>query len=519
MVRTLVAGGLSLVMAVTGYSVDVGDVDGPVVRTTAGRIRGTDDGKVREFQGIPYAAAPTGALRWTAPRPPARWAGIRDARHPGASCPQPAEAGPGAPKMSEDCLFLNVTAPRQARKLPVLVWIHGGGFIGGTGSEYGTTRTATVANMVVVTINYRLGVFGTFPHPRLGRAGAFGIQDQQAALRWVRREAAAFGGDSREVTIAGESAGGMSVCSQLASPSAVGLFRRAIIASGSCAMTHPRNAFAPGSGTIGTWQPAREISPAVADVGAQIGCPDSPRVLRCLRGKSTSEVMRRNGPLFQYVVHGTDVLPVEPAAALTRGTSIRVPVMQGNTRDEHVRTIVNGYSGQRIDHRRYREILADSFGAERGRQAATSYPLASFKSPLAALNRVYTDNDWICPSMFSSRRYARFRPTYGFVFDDPNAPILDGGGPLPAGVTPATPHGADVPFTFDWPTATPAQRRLSDTMLGYWARFARTGDPNGRGLPPWRAITDIPQAQLLRPDSIRTIDVNKAHHCDFWSPA
>ncbi|RZS32254.1 para-nitrobenzyl esterase [Herbihabitans rhizosphaerae] len=511
---------LSVFLLVGGSVHATAKQDGPVARTSAGLVRGTDDGPVRRFEGIPYAAAPVGALRWAAPAPPTPWSGVRDARRPGAICQQPAEGNPPGTAINEDCLFLNVTAPARAHRLPVLVWIHGGGFIGGSGSEYGITRPATVGNMVVVTINYRLGIFGTFPHPRLGNSGAFGLQDQQAALRWVRHNAAAFGGDPRNVTVAGESAGGMSICSQLTSPSAVGLFDRAIIASGSCAMTHPRNAFAPGSAPVGTWQPVDKLRPAVADAGARLGCPDPRTALSCLRDKRPEAVMKENGPLFQFVTYGTDVLPIEPAVALREGWHLRVPVMQGNTRDEHARIVVDGYTDQPMDDRRYKELLVSSFGIDKGGKAHEAYPLKAFTTPLSALNRVFTDNDWICPSVTSNRHYARFRPTYGFVFDDPTAPIMDGGAPLPPSVTPATVHGSDVPYTFDWPTATPSQRRLSDHMIRYWANFARTGDPNGPGLSYWPPVTAGrgTRAQLLAPDAIRPIDMNTSHHCDLWSP-
>jgi para-nitrobenzyl esterase len=208
----------------------------PIVMTGSGPVRGVRGPAVDSYQGIPYAQPPTGDLRWRAPRPVRPWTTAIDATTPGPACAQnePGKpAGTTLPGSGEDCLYLNVTTPRGQRR-PVIVWIHGGGNTAGTGSEYDATRMATRGDVVVVTINYRLGVFGFFGYPGLSGSGAFGLQDQQAALRWVRANAAAFGGDPGNVTVAGESAGGVDICAQLTAPGSAGLFARAILQSGSC---------------------------------------------------------------------------------------------------------------------------------------------------------------------------------------------------------------------------------------------------------------------------------------------
>jgi para-nitrobenzyl esterase len=200
-----------------------------VVKTSDGAVRGTVTADYRGFDGIPYAEPPVGRRRWAPPQPKQAWAGTRDATEPAGSCPQTAGFLGDPASDNEDCLYLNVTTPRNAgaKKLPVMFWIHGGGFYSGSGSLYGAQRLATKGNVIVVTLNYRLGVLGFLAHPALdgdgnggggaGKSGDYGLQDQQAALRWVHDNAAAFGGDAGNVTLFGESAGGVSTCSHLAS--------------------------------------------------------------------------------------------------------------------------------------------------------------------------------------------------------------------------------------------------------------------------------------------------------------
>ena len=223
-----------------------GDVEqtagGAVVHTTSGAVRGTLAGGYRTFAGIPYAAPPVGRLRWTSPQKAKTWTGTRDATQPGNACPQTAGFLGDPASDTEDCLYLNVTTPRNTgeNKLPVMFWIHGGGFYSGSGSLYGAQRLATEGNVIVVTLNYRLGVFGFLAHPALDgkthKSGDYGLEDQQAALRWVHDNAKAFGGDAGNVTLFGESAGGISTCSHLAAPASKGLFQRAIIQSGPCTL-------------------------------------------------------------------------------------------------------------------------------------------------------------------------------------------------------------------------------------------------------------------------------------------
>src|SRR5947209_13557256 len=252
----------------------------PIVRIADGSVRGAAVPSGYEFLGLPYAASPTGDLRWRPPQPPAGWEGVRDATQFAPSCPQPASPfAPPAP-FSEDCLYLNVYTPtlRRHADRPVLVWIHGGGFTEDASRNYDGSKLAADGT-VVVTINYRLGALGFLAHPAFasrpgGSAGNYGLMDQQAALRWVRRNITRLGGDPHNVTIAGQSAGGVAVLAQLVSHSARGLFERAIVQSGAFALTQ---------------QPLADAETAGESFAATAGCPD--QTARCLRRLSVAALV------------------------------------------------------------------------------------------------------------------------------------------------------------------------------------------------------------------------------------
>lgn len=226
------------------------------VVTQSGPVRGTV-GDVRTFAGIPYAAPPVGDLRWAAPEPAARWRAPRDATKPGSACPQTASSVADVSSDDEDCLTLNVTTPASAgRERPVMVWLHGGSGTNGAGSVFDPHRLVAANDVVVVTVNYRLGIFGNFGLPGLEGSGSFGLQDQQAALRWVRANAAAFGGDPANVTLFGESYGALSTTAQLVSPGGQGLFDKAILQSDLSLHDYPAGTISPGSPALPSlWAP------------------------------------------------------------------------------------------------------------------------------------------------------------------------------------------------------------------------------------------------------------------------
>ncbi|MFI6504483.1 carboxylesterase/lipase family protein [Nonomuraea typhae] len=494
----------------TGASPGAGGV---VVRTDAGPVRGTATRDLRIFRGIPYAAPPEGELRWRSPQPPRPWSDVRDATRPGPPCAQAPNELAGLPgSEAEDCLHVNVTTPRtRARPRPVIVYLHGGGFVSGAGDHYDAGLLALRGDVVVVTVNYRLGVLGFLGHPDLPGSGAFGLQDQQAALHWVRRNATAFGGDPARVTLAGESAGALSTCAHLTAPTSKGLFHRAIALSGSCGVRWLKNGLGRGSPEATTWAPPAEAHALARLYTAQLGCD----TVDCLRRLPVSGLLANPlAPVLARPMYGSPVLPENPETALAAGRFHRVPVMNGHTRDEH-RLLTAALYAPLIDEQQYAELVTDTFGAD-APQVAGRYPLTRYTSPSEAWSAIMTDAGWACPTLADNRALAGRAPVYGFEFADRTAPWAGSTPPpFPLGAY----HGSDLPYLFPDLALTPAQKRLSLTMVGYWARFARTGDPNGPGLPYWAPFEpggDTVQSLAPAPDGTKPVDVAAGHQCAAW---
>ncbi|GAA1956564.1 carboxylesterase/lipase family protein [Amycolatopsis minnesotensis] len=486
-----------------------------VVRTDSGPVRGLSADGYRTFHGIPYAAPPTGALRWRAPRPPSRWTAVKDATRPGNRCAQ--TAGANTPSTDEDCLVLNVTAPAARGRLkPVMVWLHGGGNSFGTASDNDTRRLAAGGDAVVVSPNYRLGVFSSFGHASQPGSGDFGLQDQQAALRWVRHNAAAFGGDPRNVTLIGESGGAFDVCGQLTSPGSAGLFQRAIMHSGSCSSAWPVDAFAAGGPAVSPWRSTVDRDTQGAALAAKFGCAGAPSVVDCLRGVPAADLIALpQASQISPLAYGTPTLPLRPDTALAAGLFHRVPVLTGNTRDEGAFTA--GFIPGDFDESTYQAQLVKSFGADAPRVAAR-YPSAKYGSPRLAWTAVITDGSWTCHQLDDARRLALGGSTYSFEFADENAPQGFFAGLFAPGFPARAFHSSDMAYLFDTPgfPLAPAQRRLADQMIRYWGRFAASGDPNGQGLPRWQPLRDA-NSQALVPDATHAVDLASEHQCGFWA--
>jgi len=475
--------------------------DESVVRTGDGAVRGEVSGHTRVFEGIPYAAPPVGEGRWRDPRPPRRWDGVRDATAPGPACAQlPGELPTGSD--SEDCLYLNVTTPSQAGRKPVVVWVHGGGFFMGAGSNYDARRFAERGDVVVVTVNYRLGVFGFFGLPGLAGSGTFGLRDQQAALRWVRGNIAAFGGDPRNVTLAGQSAGAMSVCAQLTSPGAAGLFDKAVLQSGSCETgwldnfeyRHEREA------TI--FQPLDVVAAHGTEVAHELGCAD----VACLRGKPVGELMSQQ-QAFVQPAYGTAVLPSYPGDAVRKGRFHRVPVLSGTTRDEARPWIAAYDNGAPMSASTFETVLGETFGA-RAEAVRAVYSPERYGSAALAWAALVTDRMWSCTQNSTARGLAARTEVYGYEFADPAPPKLS---PVPPRMDLGAQHASELWDFFDLggraPKFTEAQQRLSDRMIHDWSAFAATGDPG------WPRSGYV---QSFAPDRVGPVDLAAEHHCGFW---
>ncbi|GGU08375.1 carboxylesterase/lipase family protein [Streptomyces coeruleorubidus] len=508
--------------------------DSLVVRTDRGWVRGAavhDGGRV--FQGIPFAAPPTGELRWRPPRPAPQWSGVRDATEPAHPCPQLPltllpDRGPVLPGESnrtgstvEDCLYLNVWTPARTdgRPLPVLVWLHGGSNVYGAGSDYDGAALAT-RGVVVVTVNYRLGALGFLAHPALSAEGAdrasgdYALMDQQAALRWVRRNIGAFGGDRNRVTLGGQSAGSADTCLHIASPTAKGLFHRAIQQSGSCAA---------GGGLTPLTLDAAERKGS--EFAAAVGCTDPPTATACLRTVPVTELIRAigTGASSSWSPNtGPRVLPRPPHEAWADGRVNAVPTLSGSTHDEY-----RYFTALHVDLLGGGPLTPASYAAliqlQHGNRAAAvlgTYPASAYPSPNLAYSAVGTDQRFACPARADSRLYGNRVPVYAYEFHDPQAPPF-----IPAPHTPQGAfHASELAYLFPMDAVsplTPAQRRLSATMTAYWARFAATGDPNAPGTPPWpRYTADEDRIQVLTPDRVGpTTGFAADHHCAFWQPS
>lgn len=493
----------------------------PVVRLHSGLVRGADTGAVRTFLGVRYAEPPVGRLRWAPPKAARPWHGVADGTRPGDACPQP--PAPGLPPTDEDCLSLNVTMPRDAggERLPVMVWFHGGGFTGGTGGAYDARRLATEGNVIVVTANYRLGVLGYFGHQGLADSGTYGLADQIAALRWTRRNAAALGGDPRNVTVFGQSAGGMSTCALLTSPAAAGLFDKAIVSSGSCLIDWPDGVLYPSSPGHTPYTSLTTTRKDGAALAARLHCDkgSARQRLDCLRDWPVAELLPHTHAFSDHLTYGTPLLPRDPARALRAGTFHRVPVISGGTRDE-MRAFIGGaiMAGQKFTAERYPELLRKAFG-EQADAVRARYPLSAYDSPAMAWAAVTTDRSWACPTLTADRLLARHTDVYAYEFGDRNAPNVNGID-VP-GFSPGAAHAGDLPSLFDLGGVnllpTPAQQRLGARMVGYWTTFARTGDPNGPKAPRWPRFTGHGSVLGLVPDAVRPVDYDADHQCSFWN--
>ncbi|WP_020496592.1 carboxylesterase/lipase family protein [Sciscionella marina] len=493
--------------------------DPAVVHTDAGSVRGSVQHGTRVFQRIPYAAPPVGELRWRDPRPVAPWQGVRDATKPSPSCAQnPGETA--QPSDNEDCLYLNVTTPakKPGKPKPVIVWIHGGVFMSGTSNGFDAKRWANRGDAIVVTINYRLGMLGNFGIKGLPGSGTFALRDQQAALKWVQRNAAAFGGNPGNVTIAGQSAGAMSNCAHLTSPTAAGLFGKAIMQSGSCGTNWLKNFDAPHKKAGAVFEPVTTVQRDGQQAAAELGCakPDPRATIDCLRAlpvKRLQPVLSR----FVHPAYHTAVLPEKPADALREGHFRRVPVISGNVHDEGTMSAAAYENGGPISEQTYDSVLGETFGADRAKVAA-EYPRAAYGSAAQAFAAMITDRKWSCTQYADSRNMARYAPVHQYEFADPAPPPMWAKPKMPMG----TYHSSDIWSLFDLggypPQFSEEQKRLADQIVDYWSGFAHNGKPEG---PAWQALrsdAQTPYVQSLAPGTggIHPVDLAAEHHCSFW---
>lgn len=553
----------------------------PTVATTTGTFSAVPSPSatgVDVFFGIRYAAPPEGALRWVPPQPPTSPTGVTLADAPGPACPQPQSTAP-LPQ-SEDCLFLNVYVPATATphsKLPVFFWIHGGALVTGTGAIYDPSTMVAENNIVVVTINYRLGALGWLVTPGLlagsanffqnaGDAGNYGLMDQQFAMQWVQRNIARFGGDPAKVTIGGESAGGLSTTSNLVSTlTGRGLFHQAIIESGAY-MLHDLPSQATYEALFGN------------AFDTKLGCTP-PSDAACLRGQSVASILAAQVAVFGSngiaPDFGTRVLPHALQPALATGDFIRVPVLQGTNANEgrlfeplefpFLSSFANVVAAggpanfalanagtlcsptpapctyvQEINF--YLNLLgfpATTNTASFDALLAQTYPLADFPDPFLPNNapsadeglaQIFTDFIFACNGSDSNIDLSRFVPVFAYEFNDPQAPPVAGFGaavkpPNDAfGFPSASEHAAELQFLFNnfGPPLSTDEQQLADDMKTYWANFVRSGDPNlPRLVPIWAPFNIVQAVQALVPAPATPhpfFTFRQEHFCAIWQP-
>jgi para-nitrobenzyl esterase len=486
---------------------------GPLAATANGAVRGLANGAVDEFLGIPYAAPPVGALRWQPPQPAASWSGVREATQFAPHCPQ--LAGPfGEASTSEDCLFLNVFTPshRQPGSLdPVMVWIHGGALVSGESNDYDPTQLVE-HGVTVVTINYRLGALGFLAHPALadanGQSGDYGLMDQQAALRWVQRNIVSFGGDPRNVTIFGESAGGLSVLSQVASPQAKGLFEKAIAESGSYNLTQASLASAEAAGEA---------------FATKAGCAS--QTAACLRSLPVSTILADEDASGYTPNINSEVLPQTLGTAFATGDFNRVPIINGTNHDEwRLFVALSELAGSPVTASNYQSMISSTLGVPATVAAviAAQYPLTAYPSPSVALGAVGTDAIFACPALTIDESVSKFVPTFAYEFNDENAPenFLP-----PVSFPYGAAHATEIQYLMALPTAafpgtlTAQQQQLAAIMKGYWTNFAKSGFPSLSGTPFWPLFNTLTQKmQSLVPPAPQTeTDFATTHKCAFWT--
>ena len=531
----------------------------PVVTISDGQLQGHIDGSVYAFLGIPYAKPPVQDLRWKQPQPPTPWMGVRDASQFGNRCAQNASStNMTAASTTEDCLYLNVWTPNpSASKLPVMIWIHGGGNFGGSASDpvpfaadagYFYRGAPLAGNgAVVVTFNYRLGLFGFFPHPGLvaegSKAANQALWDQRFAMQWVQANIAHFGGDPANVTIFGESAGSYDVCLHVASPQKTPLFGRAISESGGCTTRQPTLAEAQplalgvatevgcaGAGAVaegGTVTEGGTEEGGVADAGTD-GASLSAS-LACLRALSTQDLLNTNeentssglAEIFSAVIDN-DFLSDQPRTLYQGGSISKVPYLLGSNNDEG--TLFELGVTPVTDQAGLTAAIAQKYG-DAGAELGTLYPPSEFDGGnpnafQAALTRIVGDSLIVCET-YDSALLASGQgvAAYMYNFDIP-VNIAGVVGSSPGEIYLGASHGSELPYVFgsgsQLQTST-QQASATQLIERYWTRFAGTGNPNGGSdlaWPTFSATTNVRMQFTLQQPSI--ITDFRTNECAFW---
>ena len=491
----------------------------PVIRVENGTLRGKVVNDGGQFLGIPFAAPPVGKLRWMPPAKAEPWTGVRDASKFANHCAQMDRGIFTMPSDTEDCLYLNVFTPKAdvtaGAKLPVMVWFYGGGLFSGESDDYDGSKLAKRGNVIVVTFNYRVGALGFLSHPAINAEGHpyanYGIMDQQAALRWVNRNIAAFGGDPGNVTLFGQSGGGTSVMANLASPTAKGLFHRVINQSGTrIKITSPETALHAGE-----------------EFAKKAGCEN--QTADCLRKLSVADVIKFQDPILKYVteypsVDGTII--TQPAVtSYESGNFNRVPIMTGLVQDEQSFFMSEVRGGKPMTADGYAKYVL-TYGSGNKAAIEAAYPLDKYASPSLAVIDV-AQGAKVSTARMLAREWSKYVPVYVYEFRDRTVPSYY----PPMSFPMRAYHTAELLYLFPGfrgargseQTLNAEQNKLSDLMIDYWTSFARTGTPSA--LVDGKYVEAAWSKYSADKDNAQYLDLKGAHqktgygadyHADLW---
>ena len=525
-------------------AVTAAETSGPVVHTKEGPVQGSVRNGISSFLGIPYAAPPAGDLRWRPPQPHGAWTKTLEATKFANTCPQITELGvfAGPVSVTEDCLYLNVFAPHtngngNGKKLPVLLWIHGGGLFDGESNDYDASalvKGGPAGPTVVVTINYRLGLLGYLGHPALDAEGHefgnYGLMDQQEALRWVQRNIAAFGGDPGNVTVGGQSAGSTSAAANVISPASSGLLHRAIFQSGPLLTVAPL-ALAEQRGT---------------DFGKAAGCGTdaTAQTASCLRALSVGKILSlqgtaaANGPYVNGLLVDGKILPISGDVAWSTGKFNHMPIMNGPVADEGAFTasIDELFFGP-MTIERFTNLVKATYGGPAGpgtgppnypegtpAKVMEQYPLSAYATPGAAYTAIATDSN-VCRHPYLNNHASEFVPLYAYEFTYKKAPWYFPTVHFDHGAA----HTIDIQFLFpDWHggplgiqhSLNAQERTLSRELVTAWTNFMYAGNPNLKGDRPWPRYQK--GSQIYQSENVTGLapisaaQFSNEHKCGFW---
>jgi para-nitrobenzyl esterase len=500
------------------------------VQTKDGPVCGLTADNITSYLDIPYAAPPVGDLRWKSPQPHAPWTTVLQATAAAPECPSPGfpPGSPPAAGTSEDCLYLKVEVPAGAKpgdNLPVMYEIHGGGFLGTALTNDGDNLVNS-GKVVYVFANYRLGILGFLADKALGsHSGDYGLQDQQAGLRWVKRNIASFGGNPGDVTVFGESAGGASTCDQVASPTARGLFQRAISVSGF--YNYQDDIVWSKADCKSTYYTEAQAQKVGAQFAAKVGCGNVANVAACLRGVPAATLVEDGGQYTEPTAGGTigpivngTTLTMSPAKAFATGHVNHVELISDVGRDEFNGGVYTNTPGLPVvvadTAAEYRQLVQEQFG-RLAPAVERLYPLSQYQSPYTAYRTIMADSASVCPMLQTNQELSRYIPVYVDIDADADNP---------AGENLTLPLGAQHSGTNGLVHFPPAQldanqAALQNQLLAEWTYFARTGNPSAPHTPAWAPYSQRQHpVMVLQPADTSTVTpaafIAAQHNCGFW---